>query len=338
MRLNRLLAVAAAATLLTTAACGNEDSPSEPGNPTVDKVNYLTGFGTFGREAYVYVALEKGYFKEANIEVTINPGGSTGDNLKVLRSGQADFCPIDFTGMLVDLSKQDALDELTAVAAIHQQTLNAIITLEDKGIRSPKDLEGKTIGSPAGGIVHQMFPTYASLAGIDADKVKFVQVPPPQQPQALASGAVDAIGQFAVGKPSAEAAAGGKKAVVLPYSDYLTDLYGNTLVTTTKLAKENPDLVKRFRDALLKGLVYAIDNPEEAAQILVKYQEGQNEKAAAAELELMKAYVRSNESATVGVMDSERVARAIAILQGAGAIKPGHTPEQFVTFDLVPKA
>jgi len=340
MRLHRLLMVAAtAATLLSAAGCGSEDSPSEPDKPTtVDKVEYLTGFGTFGREAYVYVALEKGYFKEANIEVSIKPGGSTGDNLKVLRSGQADFCPIDFTGMLVDLSKQDALDELTAVAAIHQQTLNAIITLEDKGIKSPKDLEGKTIGSPAGGIVQQMFPTYASLAGIDASKVKFVQVPPPQQPQALASGAVDAIGQFAVGKPSAEAAAGGKKALVLPYSDYLTDLYGNALVTTTKLVKENPDLVKRFRDALLKGLVYAIENPEEAAQILVKHQPGQNEKAAAAELELMKPYVRSNESATVGVMDSERVARAIAILQGAGAIKPGLKPEQFVTFDLVPKA
>src|SRR5690606_11786610 len=116
------------------------------------------------------------------------------------------------------------------------------------------------------------------------------------------------------------------------------DLYGNTLVTSTKLLEEKPDLVKRFQEALLKGLAYAIDHPQEAAQILVKYEPGQNEQAAAAELELMKPYVRSNESATVGVMDSERVARAIAILQGAGALKAGLTPEQIVSFDLVPKA
>lgn len=339
MRLHRLLAVAVtAATFLSAAACSNDNRSSDNGTTNaVDKVNYLTGFGLYGREAYVYVALEKGYFREAGIEVSIKPGGTTGDNLKILSSGQADFCPIDFAGMLIEAGNGSA-SGLTAVAAIHQNTLSALITLEGKGITSPKDLEGKTIGNPPGGIIGTLFPTYARLAGIDASKVNFVSVAPPQLPQTLAAGRADAIGQFAVGKPTIEAAAGGKTAIVLPYSDYLTDLYGNTLVTSTKLANDKPDLVKRFREALLKGLVYAIDNPAEAAQILVKHEAGQNEKAAAAELELMKPYVRTNDSATVGLMDNQRVARGIAILQGAGALKPGLTPEQVVSFDLVPKA
>lgn len=339
MRLHRLFAVAAAAAMLLAAAgCSGDESPGGTNKSSdVDKVNYLTGFGLFGREAYVYVAQEKGYFREAGIEVSIKPGGTTGDNLKILNSGQADFCPIDFTGLLMEANGGSA-SGLKAIAAIHQRTLMAMITLEENGISSPKDLEGKTIGDPPGGIVGILFPTYAKLAGIDESKVNFVRMAPPQLPTAIAAGQVDVISQFAVGKPTVEAAAGGKKALVLPYSDYLTDLYGNTLVTSTKLLEEKPDLVKRFQEALLKGLAYAIDHPQEAAQILVKYEPGQNEQAAAAELELMKPYVRSNESATVGVMDSERVARAIAILQGAGALKAGLTPEQIVSFDLVPKA
>jgi NitT/TauT family transport system substrate-binding protein len=142
-----------------------------------------------------------------------------------------------------------------------------------------------------------------------------------------------------VGKPSIEFVAKPKKAVVLPFSDHLGDLYGNSLVTQSKLAKDKPDLVKRFTTALLKGLEYSIDNPKEAAQILVKNQPTQKVEPAAAELELMAAYVRSSGSgAAVGALDSQRVARCIALLQGAGAIPDGLTPEQVVNFDLVPKA
>ena len=334
MRLIRAAGVAAMVLVLAATGCGSGGGKSKAA--AVDKLNYLTSFGTFGREAYVWVGVEKGYFKDAGIELAIKPGTGTGDNLKLIASGQADFSPCDFTGTLIQIGK-DKLP-VTAIAAIHQRSLAGIMTLESTGIATPKDLEGKSIGDPAGSTNGLMFPAYAKLAGIDAGKVKWVNIPPPQLPTVLAAGSVDAIGQFVVGRPTIEKAANGRKAVVLPYSDYLTDLYGNAVVTSTKIAKDKPDLVKRFRDALLKALEYSVDHPDEAAAILVKNQPTQDAKVASAELQLMAAFVRSAGSgAAVGALDSQRVARSIAILQGANAIPPGMTPEQVVSFDLTPK-
>jgi NitT/TauT family transport system substrate-binding protein len=340
-RLTRAFAVAALASALVAAAgCSDSDSGEKDGTAAKEKVTYLTGFGAFGRESYAYVAKEKNFFADAGIDVDIKPGTGTGDNLKQIASGQVQFCPVDFTGALLQLGGGQAKDFMV-VSAIHQRTLTAIISLEGNGITSPKDLEGKKIADAPGSVIKMLFPTYAKLAGIDEKKVSWVNAAPPTLPATLASGSVDAIGQFVVGKPTIEAVAKTRKAVVLPYSDHLGDLYGNSLVTQSKLANEKPDLVKRFTTALLKGLQYAIDNPAEAAKILVKYQPAQqaNEAAAAAELQLMAAYVRSSGAgAAVGALDSGRVARSIAILQGAGAIPSGITPEQIVKFDLVPKA
>lgn len=154
----------------------------------------------------------------------------------------------------------------------------------------------------------------------------------------LGSGSVDGIGQFVVGQPTIEAVAK-KKAIMLPYSNVMQDLYGNVLITSSKIAKEKPEMVKRFSAALLKGLEYSLANSKEAGEILKKNVDAANPVAAAAELELMAAYVRSGNTGTaIGTLDSGRVAKSIAILQGAGALKQNITPEQIIDFSLAPKA
>jgi NitT/TauT family transport system substrate-binding protein len=154
----------------------------------------------------------------------------------------------------------------------------------------------------------------------------------------LAGGSVDGIGQFVVGKPTIEAVTK-KKAVLLPYSDVIPDLYGNVLITSKKIAERDPEMVKRFTHALLKGLEYSLANSKEAAEILERNVDATNPTAAAAELELMAEYVTPGTSgAAIGTLDSARVTRSIAILERAGALRQGMTPEQIIDFDLVPKA
>ncbi|MGI5238498.1 ABC transporter substrate-binding protein [Dactylosporangium sp. CA-139066] len=337
-RYRALLASVLAVALIGVAGCS--DSKAEPAaaageNKQPDKVTYLTAFGAVGRDAFAWVAQDKGYFKDAGIDVTIQLGAATGENLKGLASGQAQFANLDLIGAWI-LAGQGQYKDFRTIAAIHQQTLVSIIALDGAGISSPKDLEGKKLGAATGSVNQLLFPAYAKLAGIDATKIEWVNAQPPQLPGLLAGGQVQALSTFLIGQKGIEKAAGGKKAVVLPYSKYLGDLYGNGIITTSKIAKENPDLAKRFRDACLKALKYTIEHPDEAAQILKKAQPAADITAAVGEITLMTPYVSSG--AAIGAMDQERVARAIATLQAGGLIQAGLTPDAVVDFSLTPKA
>jgi NitT/TauT family transport system substrate-binding protein len=337
-----VVAGALAVSLSAAAGCSDDSDDKGGGNgsgASLEKITYLTSFGTFGRDSYAYVALEKGYFKDAGFDVEIKPGAGTATNVKTIIAGQATFTPIDLTGGLLSVGGKDKLTGFTAVAGIQQRTMAAIITLEGSGITAPKDLEGKTLADTPGSVVRNLFPTYAKLANVDEKKVTWQNGTPQTLMGTLASGKVAGIGQFVVGKPTVETVAKGKKAVVLPYSDYLQDLYGNVLITSSAYAKDNPEKVKKFTAALLKGLSDAIDNPADAGKTMQKYIQTANPQGVAAELTLMGPYVRSAAAGIpVGALDADRVARSIAILQGSGQIDPGLKPEQVISFDLVPKA
>ncbi|HEX5541571.1 MAG TPA: ABC transporter substrate-binding protein [Micromonospora sp.] len=125
---------------------------------------------------------------------------------------------------------------------------------------------------------------------------------------------------------------------VLPYSDYLIDLYGNVLVTSADLTKHNPDLARRFATALMQGLRYAVDHPEEAGDILHRHQPTTDAAPAAAELELMRPYVVPGQPAAAGAFDPSRVARSVATMQAAALIPAFVDPRTFVDFTILPGA
>lgn len=338
----RGLAAAAAvvATLVATACTGESDDASTgDGDAPPDQVTYLTGFGAFGREAYAYVALEKGYFAEENIEVEIQPGSGTLPNMVQVVEGGADFALGDFTGMLLSWANEEVPRDFTVVSAVQQQTLFAFLALEESGIQTPQDLEGKAIADAAGSFGQLLFPAYADAVGIDADQVEYNNSFEPQNlPQLLATGDAEVVAQFVVGEPTFEAVAEGRNVVVLPFSDVFRDLFGISLAVSTSMAEENPDLVQRFNRALMRGLEDTIANPQEAGEILAEYNpEGPPAEVNTQEIVLMEPYVQPvDPGAPLGSVDPERVQKSIGILQSAGAIPEGMTPEDIVTFSLTP--
>ncbi|MDR6325365.1 ABC transporter substrate-binding protein [Actinoplanes couchii] len=320
-----LRAVAAALAMVVVAGC-SEAAPGDAADLT--KVKYLTAFNAFGREAYAFVADEKGFFAEQGLDVEIAIGSGSGENMAALSSGAADFAPVDSTGYILTKAT-GKVSGVTAITAIQQKSMVGIMTLDGNGITSPKDLEGKVMGDQEGATTTILFPTYAKLAGIDASKVEIIPVAAPELAGALAAKKVDSIGQFVVGKPLIEKAAGGKTAVALPFSDVITDLYGHFLLTSDKIANDDPELAKKFTTALLKGLDYSIANPAEAAKILNKAQPETDAEIATKELEIMAAYVKGD-GAETGKVDAERVTRVIQVLEGAGSVPAGKKPEDFV--------
>jgi NitT/TauT family transport system substrate-binding protein len=304
----------------------------------LEKVNYLTSFNVFGREAYAYVALNKGYFRDAGFDVKINPGSGTVDVLKLVAGGQADYGIGDFTATVITMGKQKL--PVTTVGMIHQRSLAAIVALEGGSIKTPTDLIGKSIGDQPGSTNTVMFPLYAKAVGIPADKTRFVPASPAALPQLLAAGKFDGIGQFVVGAPLVEKAdSKHRKAVVLPYGEALPDLYGNAIITRTDLAKDHPDQVKRFTGALLKGLQDTIDNPEEAAKTMHKYVPALDVTVATAELNLMKKYVKpAGFQGQLGEVDEQRVTKVIAALVDAKQVPANLlTPADVVDGALAPK-
>lgn len=282
------------------------------------EINYLTSFSTFGRDAYAYVAKEMGFFEEAGLDVNINPGSGTVSVMQLIAAGTADFGPGDAATAFIAIANEGL--DLKAVAAVQQNTLAAVIALESSGIATPQDLAGRTFADAAGSTNRILLPAYADAAGFDDSTVEFVAAAPPDLPRLLASGTVDFIGQFVVGRSLIETAAG-EPAVILPYSDYLPDLYGNMIIARNEMIEEQPEVVEAFIGALMRGLQYSIDHPEETGEILVNSVDGQNAEIAANEVEIMHDFVLPPDyDGAIGAIDAAKVQAMIDMLTEAGAI------------------
>jgi NitT/TauT family transport system substrate-binding protein len=337
-RYGRLLAATLAAVLTVgVAGCGDDDKneANAGANGKIEKITYITAFGAVGRDALAWVAKEKGYFKEAGFDVDIQLGTGTDGNLAKLTANTAQFGSLDLTGVLINQGN-GKFKNVKAIGAIHQQTLVSIMAPQDGTIKSPKDLEGKKVGMATASVNQLLFPAYAKLAGIDPGKVTIQDVPNTGLAAAVAANQVDAVSTFLIGQSGIEAGSK-KKMTVMPYSDFLRDLYGNAIVVNEEFLKKNKEGAKRLRDALLKALKYTIDHPEEAADDMIKEQKAANKAAAVSEIKLMTPYT-STGSGAFGALDKDKANKAIAILQGAGLIKADLKAEDSIAFDMVPKA
>jgi NitT/TauT family transport system substrate-binding protein len=342
IRRSRVLAATLLAALLVTAsACSSsdDDSSSKTSGGTgssgeLKKVTYVTAFGAVGRDSFAWVAKEKGYFKDAGLDVTIQKGAGNAQILGLIKGKQADFAALDFTGAEIQAGK-GAFTNWRAIAAIHQQTLVSIMTTADTGITKPTDLTGKTVATATGSVSELLFPAYAKLAGLDKDKVKIQGAQTTALNTLMAQRKVDGLSTFLLSKKALETASK-KEVIVMPYSQYLSDLFGNAIIARDDVISGDKDMVKKFTEAAMKGLQYTIDHPEEAADIMHKAEPTAAVPAAVGEINAMKPYVSPPNGAPLGHLDQERVARSIAILQGNGLIPAGLTPDKVVEYRFVP--
>jgi NitT/TauT family transport system substrate-binding protein len=317
------------AVVLNTGCDGGDKGDVAVG--TTEKVRMATGLGSFGRESPAWVAKEKGFFTKHGIEIEIQPGAAGATNLQWLASDQVQFAIIDYAGA-VDRAGKGKFADYRLIGAVNYNTLIAIMAYADKVI-SPKDLEGKTIGQAIGAVPKTFFPTYARLAKIDYNKIKWQETSKDALIPNLAGNKLDAIGQFVTGVPAVRNADPSRPLTVLPYSKYVVDLYGNVLVTTAKRANERPDLVRSFVAAYMEGVQYAVDHPAEAAAILGKEVPSQDKAVAQAEIEGLKSYVANPDG--LGVMTPLRVKKGIELMQGVQQIPENDlAPEDFVDFSV----
>jgi NitT/TauT family transport system substrate-binding protein len=307
----RVALAVAAAFVAALAAVGGASGAGE--RRALTSVTYSTSFGNFGRDAYAYVALEKGFFRDAGFDVKIVPGAGSVAVAQAIASGSVDFGPADVAA--VALARAESGVPVKVVALIQQNTMAAFFALKSSGIAKPADLAGKKFADTPGSTVAVLLPLYAKRAGFDGSSVKFIPSSPPALPSLLASKQVDAVGQFTVGLPAFKAATQ-QDVVSLPYAKVIPGLMGLGLLASDKMISERPADVRKFTAALLKGERWALANPGQAGAILNKYVPLQNPIIAAQELKIMRKYAVTPDVKKYGygLIDPARFASTISIV------------------------
>jgi NitT/TauT family transport system substrate-binding protein len=305
--------VATGALALAATASAAHRGANAQGKRALTQITYSTSFGNFGRDAYAWVAYEKGWFRDAGFDVKIVPGAGSVAVAQAIAAGSVDFGPADVAAVAV--ARAESGVPVKFVALIQQNTMAAFLALKSSGISKPTDLAGKKFADTPGSTVAVLLPLYAKRAGFDAKSVTFVPSTPPALPQLLGAKQVDAVGQFTVGIPAFHAATT-QEIVSLPYAKVVPGLVGLGLLASDKMIKERPADVKKFTQVLLRAEKWSLDNPGPAGAILNHNVPLQSYVIAAKELKIMKKYAVTPDVKKygMGLVDRAKLASTISIV------------------------
>ena len=218
----------------------------------------------------LYVALNKGWFEEEGLKVKITQPPEDGA-LVLVASGRAEF-GITFQEELGPaIAKKDDALPLTAVAAIISHNTSGIMSLKSSGIQNPADLSGKRFASWETPVVRAVIRHIVEKDGGNYDSVNIIPNNATDAISALLTD-VDAIWiYYCWDGINAEINSVDINYIDLGTYDSVLDFYTPVLVTNTDWASKNPETVKKFMNAVSKGYNFAMENPEEAADILLRY-------------------------------------------------------------------
>src|SRR5271166_1580982 len=300
----------------------------------LDNVTLITDFGFNGRHAYFFVAIDKGYYKDADLEVKVVRGQGSVDAIRQVGANNAIVGFAD-AGSLVLARGNDQIP-VKLVAIVYAKPPQAIFCREDSGLKQPKDLEGVSIANPAGGATVDMFPIYAKAAGFDAGKVKWIVAGSDALPGLLASNRVPCVGQFTVGEPLLRMQAVPTGLVRFAFADVGVSFYGNGIIATDATVATKPDIVRRFVAATIRGMKDAFANPQEAGRIMNKYHPTVDVAVAKGETEAV-AELAQVKGEPLGMIEPARVEETINAVTSVFKLKTPVTVNDIYALGFVTK-
>ena len=218
-----------------------------------------------GPAALFLTPVAKGYFKDAKLDVVVDAGNGSGGTVTRVASGAYDMGFADLAALMeFHANNPDAPNKPIAIMMVYNDTPASVMALKKSGIKTPADLNGKKLGAPVFDAGRRAFPIFAKANNITG--VQWTAMDPPLRETMLVRGDIDAITGFTFTSLLNLEARGVKAedVVVLPYPDYGVKLYGNAIIASPKMLKENPAAVKAFLVAFAKGMKDVMANPAAA--------------------------------------------------------------------------
>src|SRR5712692_8980347 len=258
------------------------------GAPT--RVAYGADFLISGTTAPIFLAIERGYFAEGGIEVSVARGFGSTDAVRRAATGQADIVQGDIGSSM--LLRANQFTETRVISPLYGKVPFAVLFYEDLGIRTPADLEGRTLADAAGSAPRVLFPAFAGMAGIDPARVAFTTVDASDRNTQFAAGQLSIITAFILNLADAEAVAyasnPNRRIGALRYADYGLDMYGNGYITSDDFIAEKPQAVAAFVAGAAKGLRDTYLDVPAAADAVRRQHPEVDRDVAIRELELIK--------------------------------------------------
>ena len=223
-----------------------------------------------GKHVPFYVARDRGFFKKNNLDVTLLEGKGSANSATFVDVGQADYSYGDLLTAVQVMSK-GAKNRAIGIGMAFNG--GGLIFLESSGIKTAKDLEGKSFGTNPSDFAYVLLPAVAGAAKFDAGKVAIKTMEPAVRTPALFEGKIDfmsgtngsSIQRMAIlGKKQ------GKQVKYLFFKDLGLETYGHVLQAHEDRIKKNPDQVKRFVSAVFDAWAWSLKNRKEAFEVFMK--------------------------------------------------------------------
>jgi len=294
-----------------------------------------------GPAAGFLLAVDKGYFKQEGLNVTIDTGNGSVEAIPRVATGtyQMGFGDIN---SLIKFLDEDPSQKVKAAMMIYERPTFAVVGRKSLGVTDdPKSLEGKKLGAPPPDGAFAQWKAFKQVAKIDDSKITIESIGFPVREPMLAKGDVDAVFGFAFSvilNLKAQGIADDDIATIL-MAEHGLNLYGNSVLVNTDFAKENPEAVKGFMKALAKGFAAAVANPKEGVDAVLKRNETLNPDIEIQRLNMANAmniktpYVVEN---GFGGVDMARLSASIDTLKISMGLKGAVKAEQVFDASFLP--
>jgi NitT/TauT family transport system substrate-binding protein len=314
--------------LVLVAACGPEPTPTPiPLEPVSLQLQWVTQ----AQFAGYYVALDKGWYQEEGIDLTINPGGPDLVPVDLVAAGARDFGTTLLADLVVAVQQGKPV---VSLAQIQQTNGLLLLAYKESGIVQPTDFAGKRVGVWLGAWQAQFDALMAKEGLVTGD---FELVSQGFSMDSFLARELDVASAMIYNEYYVvlENGVRPEDLNVIDYANYGLDFPGDTLFTSRQLAEQDPDLCARMLRASLNGWQYAVDNPEEAADIVLKYDEA-GVQTRDHQLSMMDEIAKlvSVPVRELGFTDRDDVRRTIDTLLSYGVLSGPVQPEEVFTNDI----
>lgn len=294
------------------------------------RLNWYLG----GLHVPFYYGKDQGFYEEEGIDLTINEGRGSANTTQVVAAGSDTFGLADSSSLITLASKGG---EIKSVMSVLNSTGFSVVSLAETGIRAPKDLEGKSLAVSPGDPLRELFQAVAAANDVDISTINFVQVDPAAKVVTVLEGRADALlggadDQYFLIKYQ------GQEPHALRFADHGANIVGMTILTTTGLIEDNPDLVGRFVRASVRSWEAAKENPEAAVDAALKVKSDLNRQSMLDQLMVDIELLESPASkGRIGWGAEEDWTRTIELLKKYRGLETDQDWTAFHTNEFVPE-